>query len=185
VNAPTSYTRTAVFLHWLLVAALFGQIAFGWFLEGVPRNTPARTIYVNLHKSTGLIIGLIIVLRVYWRLTHAAPPLPSWMPGWERRIAKGSHLLLYACMLLMPLSGYLASNFSKFGVNFLNKIKLPPWGIDDESIYNVLNGTHVVTSFVFVTLIALHILAALRHLLLRDGIFTRMWPRRTAGNRSQ
>jgi cytochrome b561 len=185
VNAPTSYTRTAVFLHWLLVAALFGQIAFGWFLESVPRNTPARTIYVNLHKSTGLVIALLILLRVYWRLRHAAPPLPSWMPGWERRIAKSSHMLLYVCMLLMPTSGYLASNFSKFGVNFFNKIKFPPWGIDDQSIYNVLNGTHVVTSYVFVTLIGLHILAALRHLLLRDGIFTRMWPGRATGNRSR
>jgi cytochrome b561 len=174
---PSSrYTRTAVVLHWLLVAALLAQIGFGWFLGEVPRGTPARTIYVNLHKSTGMVIGVIILLRLYWRLTHPAPPLPSFMPLWERVAAHWSHVLLYVCMIVMPLSGYVASNFSKYGVNFFNSIKLPPWGVDDSAIYNVFNTTHVITSFIFVTLIAVHVLAALQHLFRRDGVFTRMWP---------
>ena len=98
------------------------------------------------------------------------------MPRWERVGAHWSHVLLYVCMIVMPLSGYVASNFSKYGVNFFNSIKLPPWGVDDAAIYGFFNGTHVVTSFVFVTLIVLHVLAALRHLFRRDGIFSRMWP---------
>jgi cytochrome b561 len=175
---PDRYTKTAIALHWLLVAALFAQIAFGWFLDDVPRGTPARTIYVNLHKSTGLLIGLLILARIGWRLTHPAPPLPITMPTWERFAAKGSHVLLYVCMVVMPLSGYIASNFSKYGVNFFNTVKLPPWGIDDKQIYAVFNSTHVITSFILVALIALHALAALRHLTLRDGIFNRMWPAR-------
>jgi len=170
------YTRTAIALHWLLVIALLAQIGFGWFLEGVPRGTPARTIYVNLHKSTGMVIGSIILLRLYWRLRHPAPPLPQSLPGWERIAAGWSHALLYACMIIMPLSGYIASNFSKFGVNFFNSLKLPPWGIDDPAIYSVFNTTHVITSFVFVTLITLHVLAALRHAVARDGVLARMWP---------
>jgi cytochrome b561 len=174
--APHRYTKTAITLHWLLVAALFAQVAFGWFLEGVERGTPERTIYVNLHKSTGLIIGLIILLRLYWRLTHPAPPLPSSMPAWERLAAKWSHVLLYVGMMVMPLSGYIASNFSKYGVNFFNALKLPPWGVDDKQIYGFFNTTHVVTSYLLVALIALHALAALRHLFLRDGVFSRMWP---------
>ena len=59
------YTSTAIVLHWLLVVALFAQIAFGWFLGDVPRGTPERTIYVNLHKSTGMVIGAIILLLIY------------------------------------------------------------------------------------------------------------------------
>jgi cytochrome b561 len=170
------YTNTAVVLHWLLVIALLAQIAFGWFLGDVPRGTPARTIYVNLHKSTGMVIGVIILLRLYWRATHPAPPLPLSMPAWERVVAHWSHVLLYVCMIVMPVSGYVASNFSKYGVNFFNSVKFPPWGIDNETIYGVFNTTHVVTSFIFVTLIALHVLAALRHLFKRDGVFSRMWP---------
>jgi cytochrome b561 len=179
VHTPERYTKTAILLHWLLVAALFAQVAFGWFLEGVERGTPERTIYVNLHKSTGLIIGLLILMRLYWRLTHPAPPVPPSMPVWERLAAKWSHVLLYVCMLVMPLSGYIASNFSKYGVNFFNAVKLAPWGVDDKQIYAFFNGTHVITSYLFVALIAVHALAALRHLVMRDGIFSRMWPQRS------
>ena len=53
------YTGVAKALHWLLAALIFGQIAFGWYLQSVPRKTPARTVYVNLHKSTGLTLGLL------------------------------------------------------------------------------------------------------------------------------
>ena len=174
MESATRYTRTAIFLHWLLVVAFIAQIGFGWFLEGVARGTPERTIYVNLHKSTGLIIALLIFFRLYWRITHPAPPLPPSMPPWERIAAKWSHVLLYVCMLVMPLSGYMASNFSKYGVNFFNSVKLPPWGVDDKAIYGFFNTTHVLTSYLFVALIVVHALAALRHLFMRDGVFRRM-----------
>lgn len=175
-SAPERYTRVAMGLHWVLAALILGQIAFGWYLQNVPRGTPARTVYVNLHKSTGLTLGLLILVRLGWRLTHKAPPLPATLPAWQRTAARASHFALYACMLVMPAAGYLASNFSKFGVNYFNAILLPPWGIDDRRLYAVFNTTHVVTSYVFVALIALHVLAALRHLRSRDGVFYRMWP---------
>jgi cytochrome b561 len=174
-SAAVTYSRTAIVLHWLLAILILGQIAFGWYLQDVPRGTPARTIVVNLHKSTGMILGLLILFRSYWRLTHRAPELPGSRPSWERAAAHLSHWALYACMLIMPLSGYIASNFSKYGVNFFNVVKLPPWGVPNEAVYNALNTTHVVTSYIFVALIAIHVLAALRHLMLRDGIFRRMW----------
>jgi cytochrome b561 len=167
--AAGRYTRVAIALHWLLAVLILGQIAFGWYLQNVPRGTPERTIYVNLHKSTGL-------LRLGCRLTHKAPPLPVSLPAWQRAAARTSHFALYACMLVMPAAGYLASNFSKFGVNYFNAVLLPPWGVDDRRVYAVLNTTHVVTSYILAALIAVHILAALRHLYLRDGIFHRMWP---------
>ena len=179
METPTRYTRTAICLHWLLVALLLAQIAFGWFLGEVARGTPARTVYVNLHKSTGILIGLVILLRLSWRLAHRAPALPASLPAWERLAARWSHGLLYACMVLMPASGYVASNFSKHGVNFFNSIKLPPWGADDAAIYATFNQTHIVTSWIFVGLIGLHVLAALRHLARRDGVFSRMWPSRS------
>ena len=174
------YTGVAIALHWLIAALIVGQIAFGWYLQSVPRKTPDRTIYVNLHKSTGLTIALLILVRLAWRLTHKAPPLPDTMPAWERKAARASHFALYACMLIMPSAGYLASNFSKFGVNFFNAVLLPPWGIDDRRIYAMFNTTHVVTSYVFVALIGLHVAAALRHLYLRDGVFPRIWPARSS-----
>lgn len=171
------YSGTAVVLHWLIALAVLGQIAFGWYLQLVPRLTPDRTIFVNFHKSTGLMIGALIVFRLVWRLTHKPPPLPPSMPAWERNAARASHALLYACMLIMPVAGYTASNFSKFGVKFFNAVLLPPWGADDRNIYAFFNGVHVATSYIFVTLIAIHVLAALKHLMFpRHGVFRRMLP---------
>src|SRR6185503_6678811 len=76
-GGSTSYTGVAKALHWLLAALIFGQIAFGWYLPSVPRTTPSRTVSVNLHKSTGLTLGLFVLVRLGWRLTHKAPPLPA------------------------------------------------------------------------------------------------------------
>jgi cytochrome b561 len=171
------YTRTAVILHWLIAAAILAQIGFGWYLQQIPRKTPDRTIYVNYHKSSGMMIGLLILLRVAWRLKHRPPPLPASMPPWERRAALVNHALLYACMVIMPVAGYTASNFSKFGVKFFNAVLLPPWGGDDRGVYAFFNGLHVATSYVFVALIALHILAAVKHVLVsKHGILRRMLP---------
>lgn len=172
------YSTTAIALHWILAVLILGQIAFGWYLQTVERGTPDRTIFVNLHKSFGMLLGLLILWRSWWRLTHRPPPLPGTRPAWEHRAAQLSHWGLYACMLVMPLSGYVASNFSRWGVNFFNVLPLPAWGVESEAVYGFLNATHVVTSYVLVTLIVLHVLGALRHLLARDGIFERMLPRR-------
>jgi cytochrome b561 len=171
------YTRTAMWLHWLIGAAVLAQIGFGRYLQSIPRGTPDRTIFVNYHKSVGITIGLLIVVRIAWRLAHKPPPLPASMPLWERYAALANHGLLYACMLLMPITGYVASNFSKFGVKFFNLVLLPPWGADDRGIYEFFNGLHLTVSYVLMLLIAIHVLAALKHILYpRHGILRRMLP---------
>lgn len=173
------YNRTAISLHWCIALLLVGQFAFGWYLGSIPRGTPERGYFVNLHKSIGLLIGLLILLRIGWRLTHAPPPLPNSVPRWQQQIAASTHYLLYGLMLMMPLSGYLASNFSKFGINFFNAIKLVPWGYDDKLVYAFFNQTHLVSAWLLLALVLLHVLAALKHLWIdRDTIFFRMWPQR-------
>ena len=171
------YTRTAMVLHWLIALAVLGQIGFGWYLQGIPRGTPDRTVFVNYHKSIGMVIAILIFVRIAWRLLHKPPPLPASLPLWERRAALANHALLYTCMLIMPLAGYTASNFSKFGVKFFNVLLLPPWGVDNRAVYAFFNGLHVATSYVFVALIALHLLAVLKHIAFpRHGVLRRMLP---------
>src|SRR2546421_12506400 len=124
-----------------------------------------------------MLLGVLILLRIPWRLKRRPPALPASMPTWERRAARANRVLLYACMILMPVAGYTASNFSKFGVKFFNAVLLPPWGVDDRSIYAFFNGLHVATSYVFVALIALHLLAAMKHAILpQHRILRRMLP---------
>ncbi|MFZ3288892.1 MAG: cytochrome b/b6 domain-containing protein [Telluria sp.] len=179
MHTEQQYTRTAMSLHWLIALLLVGQFSLGWLLEGIARNTPERGYFVNLHKSTGVLIGLLILLRIVWRLGHRAPPLPLSMPLWQRRAAHASHLAMYLCMLLVPLSGYLASNFSKHGIKFFNVVKWAPWGSDDKLLYAFFKQTHQVATVLLAALIALHLLALAKHVLLdRSAIFSRMWPRR-------
>jgi cytochrome b561 len=173
------YGTIAIALHWLLAAGLLFQIALGWYLGEVPRNTPARTVWVNFHKSVGVTLGVLIVFRLAWRLTHAPPSFPVSMPRWERVAASVNHALLYVCMVGMPLTGYLATNFSRFGIKYFGLVELQPWGIDDKVIYALFNSTHKALALVFVSLIALHVAAAVKHALIdRDGVMRRMLPAR-------
>ena len=173
----TRYNRTARLLHWLIAVLLIAQFVFGWWLGDIARNTPARGYYVNLHKSSGLLIGLLIVLRLVWRFLHSPPPLPDTVPRWQQRLAAAGHIGLYVCMVFMPLSGYLASNFSKHGVELFNTVLLPPWGSDDKLLYTVFNQSHKITAVALSGLVVVHVLAGLRHGLQRDGIISRIWLR--------
>ena len=171
------YDDVAIALHWLLAVAILLQIALGLYLNEVPRGTPARTVWVNFHKSVGITLAALILARLWWRLTHRPPALPASMPAWERIAARVNHALLYACMVGMPLAGYLATNFSKFGIRYFGLVELPPWGTDDKQIYAIFNTTHKTLALVFIALIALHLAAAFKHVLVdRDGIMRRMWP---------
>jgi cytochrome b561 len=171
------YDSVAIALHWLIGAALLGQIAFGFLLDEIaPRGTPARSGVINLHKSFGIVLLLLIVLRIAWRLAHRPPAWPGTMPAWQQAAATVVHRAMYACMIVMPLSGYIASNFSKHGVKFFGTA-LAPWGPEMPKVYDVFNGIHVATAFVFIALIACHVAAATKHALVdRDGHASRIWP---------
>jgi cytochrome b561 len=179
-SADGRHDPVAAALHWLIGVALLGQIAFGFLLDDIaPRGTPSRAAVINLHKSFGIVLGLAILLRLGWRFAHAPPAWPGSMPAWQRRAARLGHAALYACMVVMPLSGYVGSNFSKHGVKFFGR-SLAPWGPDLPAVYDALGRVHVVTAWLFAALIAGHVLAALQHAFVaRDGVFARIWPWRT------
>jgi cytochrome b561 len=129
-----AYTRTAVALHWLIAICVIAQIARGLWMIGIPKDPPGiRAWWFNVHKSIGLTLGLMILFRVYWRITHRAPPLPETLPRWQRITAAASHHLLYLCMVVMPVSGYLGSSFTKYPIVFFGT-KLPHWGWDAPAL---------------------------------------------------
>ncbi|HWH81964.1 MAG TPA: cytochrome b [Burkholderiaceae bacterium] len=171
------YGRVASALHWLIGVLLLAEIAFGFLLDDIaPRGTPARAGVINLHKSTGMVLGVLVLVRLVWWLTHRPPAWPTSMPAWQGRAARLNHGVLYACMLLLPLSGYVGSNFSKYGVKFFG-YTLAPWGPDSPAVYKALNTTHDVLGWVLSVLVALHVLAALKHALIdHDQLFARIWP---------
>ncbi|OGI67085.1 MAG: hypothetical protein A2W18_06715 [Candidatus Muproteobacteria bacterium RBG_16_60_9] len=172
---PTAtYTRTAIALHWILALLVGVMIALGLYMTDLPRNTPDRGWYFNLHKSLGLAAAAIILLRVVWRLRFTPPPHSLATPPWQAAAAMISHLALYACMVIMPLAGYLGSAFNKYGVKFFG-VALPNWAWDDPRLREIFVTVHHWTARLLIALIVVHIAAALYHAVRRDGVFRRMW----------
>lgn len=173
--APNRYSRLAIYLHWAIAVLLLAQGLFGFALDELaPRGTAARGSIINLHKSMGLLLGGLIVLRLGWRLRHRPPAWPASLPTWQRRAATLSHRLLYTGMVMLPLSGYLASNFSKHGLRFFGH-PVPPWGPDLPAVYAFFNGLHDLSAWALTGLLALHIAAALQHRWLQhDAIWRRI-----------
>lgn len=171
------YGRVASALHWLIGLALIVEIAFGFLLDDLaPRGTPARAGVINLHKSWGMVLGVLIVLRLAWRWRHRPPAWPATMSAWQRSAARSGHAALYVGMLVQPVSGYVGSNFSKHGVRFFGHM-LPPWGPDLPAVYAACNLVHVVSAWVFTALVAGHVAVALKHAMIdRDDLFARIWP---------
>ncbi len=177
---PTHYTPTAKVLHWLIAVFGFAQLSLGTWMIGIPKTPPGvRASWFNLHKSIGITLGLVILLRLAWRLTHRAPPLPEAIPGWQRSLAKFCHFALYVCMVAIPLSGYLGSSFTNYPIKYFGHT-LPQWGWDSPALKELCSRVHLTAIVIFVALIGLHVAAVLKHLLIdRDGIFQRMgWTRR-------
>ena len=141
----------------------------------IPKSPPGvRAYWFNLHKSIGLTLGILIFIRLAWALTHRAPPLPDHIPAWQKFAAKASHVLLYACMIIMPLSGYLGSSFTKYPIKYWG-MTLPNWGWDAPLYKDLCSNVHQIAVIVFMTLIAIHIAAAIKHMMARDGVIQRMW----------
>jgi cytochrome b561 len=175
--AHARYDRVAAWLHWGIGALLLVEIAFGLLLDDLaPRATPARAGVINLHKSIGVVLGVLIVLRIGWRLAHAPPPWPDSMSAVRRRAADAGHAALYICMVVAPLAGYLGSNFSKHGVRFFGA-ELAPWGPDWPRAYAFLVGVHDLSSYLLLALIVGHVAMALKHAFVEhDGVFDRIVP---------
>ena len=170
------YTRTAVALHWLIGIAVLAQITLGLWMITIPKSPPGvRAWWFNVHKSIGITLVAFIVLRLVWRFLHRPPELPAALPNWQCIAAKANHVLLYVCMIVMPVSGYLGSSFTKYPILYWG-IKLPQWGWDSPELKDLMSQIHLTTVVIFIALIAIHIAAAIKHSF--DGsesVLRRMW----------
>lgn len=191
------YTKTAVLLHWLIGFGMIGMLAFGWFMTDLPKKAPEqlsydlfnwgiytwdlvkaespRAFYYNLHKSFGITIMSLIVLRIFWRITHKPPtPLASYK-AWERKLSTGAHHLLYALMVIIPVSGLIQSVASKYGVKWFG-IKLLS-GLDSEPLKEIFHETHEIAAIILFFVVLIHILGSLKHKFIdKDETMNRMLP---------
>ena len=173
-GTPTArYSRTAIALHWILAALLIAQIVLGWWMVDLPKSPAGlRASWFNVHKSIGIVLAALAALRLAWRASHSVDE-PAALPGWQRDVAQATQGMLYACMLLMPASGFLGSTFTRYPIRVFGTV-LPAPHMDWPAGKQLMADFHNATAWAFAVLIAAHVAAAVWHWAQRDGIAARM-----------
>jgi cytochrome b561 len=175
-----SWGATAKLFHWVMAALIFAQIALG-LLAVSWRVSPAKLNLFVWHKSTGMLILALLALRLLWRLSRRAPELPWEMPLWERAGAHLSHILLYALMIALPLTGWVIASASNVPFRIFWTIPLPAITAPDKAVEDLFATIHGWLVTLLALVLVAHIGAALRHhYVKRDTVLSRMLPWRTS-----
>ncbi|HEY8574189.1 cytochrome b/b6 domain-containing protein [Phenylobacterium sp.] len=176
------YAAVAIALHWTIAAAILLQIVLASRMED---RSPEAFAVVQLHKSVGITILLLSLVRLAWRLLNPPPPLPETMARWERTLARLTHAGFYLVMVGMPLTGWIMVSTSEIRIPTL-LFGLVPWPhlpLAGEAWHDVGEGVHESLIKVFYVLAALHVAGALKHQLFSrdEPVLARMAPGARAG----
>lgn len=189
------YTKTAIVLHWLIALMILGMFLLGWYMSDLPKEAAKvdqfdfmdlgiytvhlteavspRTFYFNLHKSLGITLLALVILRILWRVTHRPPTYPESLKAWEKKLSTATHHTLYLLMVAMPLSGVIMSTYSKFGLKWFGLDVLS--GVDNKPMRENFAEIHEFIATVILLVVFIHIAGALKHKLIdKDQTHKRM-----------
>ncbi len=175
-NTNTGWGAISQTLHWLIVALIILQYVLAETAEELPLGM-AKLATLARHKSVGMTILGLAVLRLLWRLGNRTPALPLAMRAWERILARGSHAGLYLCIFALPLTGWLMSSAKNYPVSWFGWFQFPDLVAPDPGLFDAMHATHEIIFNCLAGLAILHVLgAAKHHFLNRDDVLTRMLP---------
>lgn len=175
----SKYDSVAMLLHWVTALLIIFMLVFGEELIEAAEHGDGGTFLASVHVSVGVAILALTLLRVLWRFTHAAPPLPVTMKSWEVTLSKLTHFAFYALLIGIPLTGWLA--FGDFVREEPAMASLKVFGMfalpAAPDVGEAAKEVHEIGSKAMIALVVLHVLAALKHQFVDDdGIFRRMLP---------
>lgn len=175
-NSSQSWGSVAIALHWLLALLIFVQMGLGW-VAVLWRLSPTKLDLFVWHKSVGMLMLALIIVRIAWRLLNPTPSLPPTTPQWEAWAARSGHMLLYLIMVGLPLSGWLINSAANVPFRIFWRVPLPDIVGPDEAVEAASKQAHLVMFIVLAVVVTLHVAAALRHhFWLRDDVLVRMLP---------
>jgi cytochrome b561 len=186
MDVAKRYTRTAMLLHWLVAVLIIINLILPWTIDWFPDDLVRPA--VDTHKSIGITVLGLALLRILWRLSHRPPPLPLSYPPLERIGARVAHLLLYGLIVAMPLSGWIHDSAYKDAAGTpLHLFGLVPWpriapimALDPatkEHVHTLWFQIHSSLAYVLYAVLALHIAGALKHQFLdKEPQFSRILP---------
>lgn len=174
------YTDVAVLLHWAIALLILGLLAVGKYMTGLERDDGMRFVLTQWHKTFGITVLLLAVIRLAWRLGHSAPAMPPTDPAWQRAAAHVTHVLLYLLMFAIPLTGWAMASVSTLNVDTL-LFDVIPWPHlplpTGEALEHRFHTLHELAGNALILLFLLHAGAALKHHLInKDHVLVRMLP---------
>ena len=176
LNSKCAYGIIAQALHWCVALLIFMQIPLGLYAANLPVSM-ARLQWLSYHKSLGLTILALVLLRLIWRWIDAPPPLPDTMMPWERCAALATHRALYFIPVLAMLAGWLYASAVGLSVNWFGLILIPDLISKNTELAPLFKESHHGLVGLLVLLLIAHIGAAVRHaFVLRDNVVQRMLP---------
>lgn len=185
--APSRYSAVAIGLHWLIAIAILALLVMGFVMENMSGNPALKFRLFQLHKSLGITVLALSLLRLVWRLAHSAPPLPPASKVWEKALAHGVHGGFYLLMIGLPLIGWLGVSASPmkmptriFGLFTLPHLPFFTNDPDPAATTRLLFNIHGLMAYTLIGLLVLHVGGALKHhFMLRNDVMLRMTPRFT------
>lgn len=158
------YSNTAVAFHWITVALVLTQAYLG-FTFALSDEGPARDAVFVWHKTVGVTILLLTLARLAYRLKNPPPPFPPELPAWERFAATWNHWLFYTLLIAMPIVGFTAVSGHAAGPTtpIAGGIQVPVIPGISEDVGELAGEIHELAAYLLVTLILIHIAAALKH----------------------
>lgn len=175
-NTTTAWGSLSKALHWLIVLLIINQ----WVIVSRAHNLPnglAKLEAMAWHKSFGITILALAVIRLAWRWMNPTPELTSVTKAWERALAKLAHVLLYGFLFAIPITGWMMSSAKNFPVSWFKLIQLPDLVAPSESLFRLMHEVHEGLNLALVGVAALHIAGALKHHFIdHNDVLKRMLP---------
>lgn len=175
-DPSSSYTRTAINLHWIIFALVCCGWALGQYMTTL-QFSPQKLRYVSWHKWLGVTVFAIAIVRLAWRIYRPAPPLPATVSRLQSRAATMMHACLYILILAIPITGWLFSSASGVPTVYLGWLQLPDILQKDKPVADVLKSVHAALNWTLLALVCSHAALALKHHFVdRDDVLARMIP---------
>jgi cytochrome b561 len=175
-NTTQSWGGLAKFLHWVIVLMIIGQIILAQIADDLPLG-PELLATLARHKSLGMTILGLAIVRLVWRWLNPTPSLPTAMKSWEKGLAHFAHFALYFSIFAIPLTGWMMSSAKNYPVSWFNLFQFPNLVRPSESVYEFMHDAHETLVGVMLAAVALHVIGALKHQFIdRDTVLRRMLP---------
>lgn len=179
-NPPARYTAIAQLFHWIIAALIVTQFTLAWMGEDLPLGAHKLALLAR-HKSFGMTILMLAIVRLAWRLLNPPPELPTGMTPIERMLARATHVAFYVLLFAMPLTGWMMSSAKNYSVSWFGLFTWPNLIGKNAAAFDFLKSTHDYLSDALFAIAVLHVLAALKHHFWnKDDVLLRMLPLATS-----